>query len=163
VRQARKIGCDLYLIATTQEEYGLRGAGPAVFSVKPDIALALEGTVASDTPGLKLPANIIATCQGKGPEIRLSDRGMLSNRQVADRLTDLARKAHIPYQVIVKNTGATDAAAGQTAGPGTKACTLSVPVRYIHAPVGIALKSDIKHSVDLVSAFLDHGVEGAAG
>ncbi|RJQ83809.1 MAG: M42 family peptidase [Desulfobacteraceae bacterium] len=162
IRQAAKIDCDLYVIASTQEEYGLRGAGPAVFAVKPNIVLALEGTVASDTPGLKLPANIVATCQGKGPEIRLSDRAMLSNRQVADLLIHLARQANIPHQVVVKNTGTTDATAGQTAGAGAKACTLSVPVRYIHAPVGIAQKKDIKHSVDLVAAFLEHAADISA-
>jgi putative aminopeptidase FrvX len=159
VRQAATIGCDLFMIASTQEEYGLRGAGPAVFAVKPDIMLALEGTVASDTPGLKLPPNVAATCQNKGPEIRLSDRGMLSNRQVADVLVDQARKAGIPHQLIVKNTGATDAMAGQTAGTGTRACTLSVPVRYIHAPVGLVQKADIRYSVDLVAAFLQHAAE----
>jgi tetrahedral aminopeptidase len=159
VRQAATIGCDLFLIASTQEEYGLRGAGPAVFSVRPDIMLALEGTVASDTPGLKLPANVAATCQGKGPEIRLSDRGMLSNRPLADGLVDLARKAGIPHQMIVKSTGATDAMAGQTAGAGTRACTLSVPVRYIHAPVGMVQKEDIRHSIDLVAEFLQHAAE----
>lgn len=159
VRKAGSIGCDLFLIGSTQEEYGLRGAGPAIFSVKPDIMLALEGTVASDTPGLKLPPNIAATSQGNGPEVRLSDRGMLSSRPVADRLIELARKANIPHQVIVKNTGATDAMAGQTVGTGTRACTLSVPVRYIHAPVGIARKSDIQHSIDLVSAFLQHAAD----
>jgi putative aminopeptidase FrvX len=52
----------------------LRGAGPAVYAVKPDMALALEGTVASDTPGLKLPANVTPTRQGLGPEIRLLKR-----------------------------------------------------------------------------------------
>jgi tetrahedral aminopeptidase len=159
VRQSSQLGCDLFLIATTQEEFGLRGAGPAVFSVKPDIALILEGTVASDSPGLKLPSNVVATCQGKGPEIRLSDRGMLSDRRVADVLIDLAAESKIPHQVIVKNTGSTDAAAAQTAGAGTRACTLSVPIRYIHAPVGLAKKDDIRNCIALVTAFVQQGAK----
>ena len=155
VRRVQNMGCDLFLIASCQEEVGLRGAGPAAFAVQPEIVLVLEGTVASDTPGLTLPPNVAATCQGKGPEIRLSDRGMLSNRQVADGLVQLARKADIPHQVIVKNTGTTDAAMAQTAGAGSKACALSVPVRYIHAPVGLVRKTDIEHCVALVTAFLE--------
>jgi tetrahedral aminopeptidase len=161
VRQATRIGCDLFMVATTQEEYGLRGAGPAVYAVKPDFVLVLEGTVASDTPGLKLPPNTIATCQGKGPEIRLSDRGMLSDRKAADALIELARQSNIPHQVIVKNTGSTDAAAAQIAGGGTRACALSVPVRYIHAPVGLAGKDDIRNTIALVAAFVQHGAEMA--
>lgn len=161
VRQARKLDCDLYLIASTQEEYGLRGAGPAVFATQAQTALALEGTVASDTPGLKLPPNILSTAQGKGPEIRLTDRGMISHRPLADFLCRLAETSSIPHQVIVKNTGATDATAAQTAGPGTRVCALSVPVRYIHAPVAMAFKADIASTIQLVAAFLEHASEMA--
>jgi len=159
VRQAKKLDCDLFLIASTQEEYGLRGAGPAVFATRPQIVLALEGTVASDTPGLKLPANTLSTVQGKGPEIRLTDRGMISHRPLADFLAKLAQTAGIPHQVIVKNTGATDATAGQTAGAGVKAGTLSVPVRYIHAPVSQVRKADVVTTIDLVTQFLERASE----
>ncbi len=158
-RQAKRIDADLFLIASTQEEYGLRGAGPAIFAVRPQVALALEGTVASDTPGLKLPPNTMATAQGKGAEIRLTDRGMIADRPLADFLMGLADRAQIPYQVIVKNTGATDATAGQVSGPGVKVGTLSVPTRYIHAPVGMIRKSDAVHTIDWVTAFLEHASE----
>lgn len=162
VRQARKIDCELVLIASTQEEVGLRGAGPAVFSSAPHCALALEATAASDTPGLKLPDNASATCQGQGPEIRLTDRGMIADRALADFLIETARQGAIPHQVIVKNTGATDAAAGQVAAAGTKVCAISVPARYIHAPTGVVRKSDITNTVALVAAFLERASELAA-
>jgi endoglucanase len=155
VRQARKIDCDLMLIASTQEEYGLRGAGPAVFGAEAHIAIALEGTVASDTPGLKLPANVQATTQGLGPEIRLTDRGMIADRALADYLIQTARRHDIPHQIIVKNTGATDAAAAQVTAAGLRACAVSVPTRYIHAPVGIVRKSDVAHTAALMAAFLE--------
>jgi endoglucanase len=161
VQQAKRIGCDLFLIASTQEEYGLRGAGPAIYASQAQIALALEGTVASDTPGLKLPPNILSTAQGKGPEIRLTDRGMIAHRALADFLVSVAENAKIPHQVIVKNTGSTDAAAGQTVGPGVKAGALSVPVRYIHAPVALARKADIVSTINVVAAFLEHASEMA--
>ncbi|MCJ8502648.1 M42 family metallopeptidase [Desulfatitalea alkaliphila] len=161
-RLADRRGCDLYLIASTQEEYGLRGAGPAVFGVQPHIVLALEGTVASDTPGIKLPANTMVTAQGKGPEIRLSDRAMLSHRPLVDFLVQLAREAQIPHQLIVKNTGATDAAISQVAGVGVQACALSVPTRYLHAPVAMVRKTDVAHTVALTSAFIQRAGEMAA-
>lgn len=155
VSRAEKLDCDLYLIASTQEEYGLRGAGPAVFSIMPEIALVLEGTVASDTPGLKLPANLNPTCQGKGPEIRLTDGRMISDRALADFLQKLAEEQEIPRQMIVKKAGTTDATIVQVTGPGVQCCAVSVPVRYIHAPVSLAKKSDIGHTVSLVKAFLE--------
>lgn len=159
VQQAAKINCDLFLIATTQEEYGLRGAGPAVFSVSPQIVIAIEGTVASDTPGLKLPPNTASTVQGAGPEIRLTDGRMISNRPLADELIQTALKAEIAHQVIVKNTGATDAAAGQVTAAGSKVGTVSVPVRYIHAPISMVRKSDVLQTIRLVTAFLEHASE----
>jgi endoglucanase len=154
VKKTAEIDCDLFLIASTQEEYGLRGAGCAVYSVAPQILIALEGTVASDTPNLKLPSNMEPTIQGKGPEIRLTDRRMISDRQLADFLSHIAKEEGINHQVIVKNTGATDAAAGQTSAAGVKACAVSVPTRYIHGPVSVARKTDIQESIALVSSFL---------
>lgn len=159
VSRAGRIACDLVLIASTQEEYGLRGAGPAVFAASPQFAVALEGTAASDMPGLKLPANAPATVQGRGPEIRLSDKGMIADRVLADFLIQTARQAAIPHQVIVKNTGATDASAGQVTAAGVKVSAVSVPTRYIHAPAGIVRKSDVIHSIKMMAAFLEHADE----
>jgi putative aminopeptidase FrvX len=156
LQKARNIDCDLVLIASTQEEYGLRGVGPALFRTEPQVALILEGTVASDTPGLKLPANVAPTEQGKGPEIRLSDGRMLADRRLADFLVELARKRGIAHQVVVKNTGATDAAAGQLVGRGIVTGALSVPTRYIHAPISMARKIDIAQSAALVTEFLEN-------
>jgi putative aminopeptidase FrvX len=150
-----KPDCDLFLIASTQEEYGLRGAGPAVYAVNPEMALALEGTVASDTPGLKLPGNVTPTTQGKGPEIRLMDKRMISDRRLADFLVQVAHEGGIPHQLIVKKTGSTDAAAGQVTASGVRACALSVPVRYIHGPAGMVLKADVERTIDLLSGFLE--------
>jgi len=154
VQQVKKPDCDLFLIASTQEEYGLRGAGPAVFSTQAQVAIALEGTVASDTPGLKLPPNTQPTVQGKGPEIRISDGRMIADRRLVDFLVETAENAKISHQVIVKNTGATDAAVSQTTGLGVKTTALSVPTRYIHSPMSSVLKADVESSIGLVAAAL---------
>ena len=155
VRRAAHIDCDLFLIASTQEEYGLRGIGPAVYAVKPAIALALEGTVASDTPGLTLPANMAPTALGNGPEIRLTDRRMISNRSLADFLDLVAREAGIPHQMIVKKVGATDAAVGQVTGAGVRVGAVAVPTRYLHAPIGLVSKTDVEHAIALITNFIE--------
>ena len=160
--QAEKIDCDLYLIGSVQEEYGLRGAGPAVFSVDPDIFLALEGTFALDMPGLSLPANMAPTAQGRGPEIRLNDKGMISHRGLVDFLAGLAGEKGIPHQLAVKEFGRTDAAVGQVTGPGTAVCAVSAPVRYIHAPMGLANKADLENMVELIAVFLENASGFAA-
>jgi endoglucanase len=154
-RQAAEIEADLFLIASTQEEYGLRGVGPAIYGVNPRIVLALEGTVASDTPGLNLAANTTPTVQGKGPEIRLTDKRMIADRELADYLSRLAAERGIPHQMIVKQTGATDAAAGQLVAAGMRVGAVSVPVRYIHTPSAVARKSDVLHTIGLIRAFIE--------
>lgn len=155
LEQINHMDCDLVLIASTQEEYGLRGIGPALFKEKPDIALILEGTVSSDTPGLKLPSNVTPTEQGKGPEVRLNDKRMIADRRLADFIAEQARQKNLPHQLVVKNTGATDAAAGQLVAEGIVVGAISVPTRYIHAPISMALKDDISHTVKLVKIFLE--------
>lgn len=147
--------CDLTLIASVQEEYGLRGAGPAAFRVAPDVLVALEGTFAADTPGMELPKNLTPTELGKGPEIRLLDRAAVSDRRLFDFLIETAESAGISYQPIVKKWGTTDATAAQVAGKGVRTCAVSVPVRYIHAPVGVARKSDIEQTTLLIAALLE--------
>ena len=44
---------DIYACFTVQEEIGLRGAGPAAYVIKPDIAIVCEATTAADVPGVK--------------------------------------------------------------------------------------------------------------
>ncbi|MBW1712598.1 MAG: M42 family peptidase [Deltaproteobacteria bacterium] len=154
VKAAHKINCDLHLIATVQEEIGLRGVGPAVFGISPDIFIALEGTFSPDTPGLKLPANISPTRVGLGPEIRISDRVMLSDRQLADWLSALAGEAGLPCQTAVKNFGNTDASQAQVTSGGSRALALSVPVRYLHCPIGLVDKGDLKSTVELTALAL---------
>lgn len=155
VRQVQKLDCDLFLIASTQEEYGLRGAGPAVYSTQAQVVLALEGTVASDTPGLKLPPNTQPTAQGKGPEIRISDGRMIADRRLVDFLVETAETAEIPHQVIVKNTGATDAAISQTTGRGVRTTAISVPTRYIHSPMSSVMKTDVESTIKLIEVVLE--------
>ena len=152
--RAGKPDCDLFIIGSVQEEYGLRGAGPAAFGVEPDIFVALEGTFALDVPGLSLPANMAPGVQGRGPEIRLNDKGMISDKGLVDFLAGLAEDKGIAHQVAVKEFGLTDAATAQATGPGAKVCAMAAPIRYIHAPLGVVNKSDLENMVELTAAFL---------
>ncbi len=153
VRAAKKIDCDLYLVAAVQEERGLRGAVCAARAVRPEIALALEGTVANDLPGV--PPHKQFARQKFGPELRLTDRLLIADRALVDFLAELADKNGIPKQFTVKSMGTTNASAIQTSTVGTRVAAISVPVRYIHGPNGLVRKIDIEHQVKLVTAFLE--------
>ena len=147
------INCDLYVTATVQEEVGLRGARVITPVYEPDFAIALEGTVAMDVPGIPDYKTLANT--GKGPEIRLSDRYLVAHRPFSFFITGLAEKNNIPYQITVKKAGSTNATAMQVTGKGTRAAVISVPVRYLHSPTSIALKSDIQNTIDLVTNLIE--------
>lgn len=53
---------EIYLVFTTQEEVGTRGATPAAFGIDPELGLSVDVTLTGDTPkGIKM-----AVALGKG-------------------------------------------------------------------------------------------------
>ncbi|WP_456430961.1 M42 family metallopeptidase [Thermosulfuriphilus sp.] len=144
---------DLYLLASVSEEIGLKGAKVAGERIRPQLAICLEGTMATDIPGT--PESKITARLGRGPEIRMADARFLADRALCQKLAQVAQEAGIPYQLVVKNKGGTNAAALQLAALGVRATAVSVPVRYIHAPWTLALKADIEATVSLIACFLE--------
>ena len=145
-------GCDLIVTFTVQEETGLRGARVITPVCEQDFTVALEGTVAMDIPGVSESRSLAAV--GRGPEIRLSDRFLVAHRPFSFFIKELAEKNSIPCQMTVKKAGSTNATAMQVTGRGSRAAVVSVPTRYLHSPSSVAYKSDISHTIDLVSALL---------
>ena len=78
----------------------------------------------------------------------------MAHRPFSFFIKELAEKNEIPCQVTVKKAGSTNATAMQVTGKGTRAAVLSVPTRYLHSPSSLAYKSDIAHTIDLVSCLL---------
>ena len=55
LKAAKSNKVDVYAVATVQEEIGLRGAAAAGSAIAPDIAVALDVTLANDIPGNRPP------------------------------------------------------------------------------------------------------------
>ncbi len=98
---------DVYAVFSTQEEVGLRGAITAAYSVQPTIGVALDVTLAVDTPGVG-PDEAV-TRMGQGIGIKVYDSSMISTRWLVDDFADLADREGIPYQLEVLSLGGTDA------------------------------------------------------
>jgi putative aminopeptidase FrvX len=137
---------------TVQEEVGLRGAGTAAYQIAPDIALALETTIAADTPGVAGPKQI--TRQGKGPVISVMDNGLIVPRRFVHALTSTADDERIPWQFKTPPAGGTDAGAIHRSRGGVLSGVVSLPGRYIHSPYALLRLSDFEHAVRLVTAFV---------
>ncbi len=154
LKRGPDINCDLFITATVQEEIGLRGARLITPVVEPDFIIALEGTVAMDVPGI--PANKSMANVNKGPEIRLSDRYLIADREFSFFINETAKKKEIPCQITVKKVGGTNATAMQVTGKGCRAAAISVPTRYMHSPSSIAYKDDIESTIRLISSILEN-------
>lgn len=144
--------CDFYAVFTVQEEVGTRGAMAAVYNVKPDVCLVMEGTTANDMPDVKGHQRV--TRVGKGPAISFMDRGTIVRPKMFDALRNAAKEAGIPFQLRQGANGGTDAGAIHKAVGGCYAGGISVPCRYIHSAVSVASVSDFENALDLAHAFL---------
>ncbi|HBG01111.1 MAG TPA: peptidase M42, partial [Firmicutes bacterium] len=137
---------------TVQEEVGLRGAGIATYQIKPDLALVLEGTTASDVPGTDDHKH--ATSLGQGPAITVMDRASIPHPPLVQELFALAKEEGIEVQVRRNTAGGTDAGQVQMSEEGVKVATIAVPCRYIHSPVSVMSKDDYEGAYKLVRSYL---------
>jgi putative aminopeptidase FrvX len=133
------------------EETGLRGARTAAYQVNPQVALAVEATAAADLPGVAPQRQ--PTAVGAGAAITVADQSIVVSQRMVQALEDLARRHEVRYQIKLPLFGGTDAGAIHTTRAGVLAGVVSVPVRYIHSPVGLMALEDFEQVVRLVTAF----------
>jgi len=153
MKQAKKLDCDLYIVATTQEEVGLRGASASSYNINPDIGIALDVCIAADTAGVDAKEQV--SKQGKGVGITFKDARAVWHPLLVRAMRELADAKDIPYQLVVPGSGGTDAAAIQLARSGSAAMAICIPTRYVHSVVETVHVEDIKATIDLMAAFLE--------
>lgn len=152
-KKVKNPSCDLYFAFTTQEEVGLKGAGPAAFAVEPYMAIAVDVTGTGDTPD----CDKMAVSLGGGAAIKVKDGGMVASPEVRDLLEKLAKENDIPYQLEILSGGTTDAARMQTVGNGALAGAVSIPTRYIHTSSETAALADIEAVENLLEKLIMSG------
>ncbi len=143
---------DTYFCFTSQEEVGLRGAKIAAAKVKPDIALVIEATTASDVS--EVSQKDYVTRLGKGAAVSFADRSTIVNEAFYKKLLAVAEEENIPVQTKQALAGGNDAGAIHLAVGGIRTASLSVPTRYIHSPCSVADRQDIDAVYKLAKAFL---------
>jgi len=141
----------VYACSSVQEEVGLAGARMNVVNVRPDAALVVDVTHATDIPGVdqKLHGEVK---MGKGPTISI---GRENHPVLVDRLRKAAGAKKIPVQFEAFSlTGGTDAFAIYTHNGGVPAVVVSVPNRYMHTTVEMLDLRDLQRTADLLAAFI---------
>lgn len=150
VSEAGGAAGDFLAMAVVQEEVGLRGAGTAAYRHRPDVAIVVDVTHATDTPGIEL-GEITKAPLGSGPAI---ERGTVIHPQVFELLYETAQAQDIPYTIASSSraTG-TDADAIYISRAGVPTGLVTVPLRYMHSSVEIISLDDIENAAKLVAAF----------
>jgi len=150
VRRLEKHEADLWVVATTQEEIGIRGALIAARNIDPDVGIAIDVTLANDVPEAKSHEYI--TRLGAGTAIKVMDSSVICNPKVVRFLRKIAQEGGIPFQMEILPRGGTDTAALQRAGSGAAAGCISIPTRYVHSVIEMCSRKDIEASIDLLVA-----------
>ncbi len=152
VKKTRRHGVNLYAVASVQEEVGLRGATAAANRIEPDIAIALDVTLANDLPDAK-PHEVVCEL-GKGAAIKIMDSSVIAHRKLVEFMRETAERKKIPYQMELLTAGGTDTAAMQKAGPGAVAGCISVPTRYVHSVIEMCHLKDTQAAINLLAAVI---------
>jgi len=140
---------DVVAVAAVQEETTFGGAATTAFSLKPDLAIVVDVTHATDAPGIDV--NELGSHPfGSGPVI---ERGSNLNPKVFELLYDTAEAEGIPFTVAAsgRHTG-TDADAMHHAAGGVPCGLIGLPLRYMHSPVEMVDLADIENSARLIAA-----------
>ncbi len=153
--------CDIYAVATTQEEVGLRGATTAAFALEPDVGIALDITLANDFPGPSEQDQI--TRLGQGTAIKVMDSSLICHPKLVRHFRDVAEKHKIKHQLEVLPRGGTDAGGIQRSRGGVPSFTLSIPTRYVHTVNEMAAVADIEATIELLARYLEDAHNGAYG
>lgn len=142
-----ELDINLAIVASAQEEVGLRGAGVAAYRVNPHTAICID-VCHGKTPDAS--KNVFPL--GEGPVITI---GPNVQKCVSDALISSAKTHDIPYQIDVDSgdTG-TDAWAVQVVRHGVYTGLLSLPLRYMHSGYEVLHLDDAVHTVSLICAFL---------
>ena len=141
---------DVIAVAVVQEETSFGGSATTAHSLRPDIAIAVDVTHATDAPGI--PEQELGKHHlGSGPVI---ERGTNLHPVVSELLIEAAEAEGIPYTLSAsaRSTG-TDADAIHTSRGGVATGLVSIPLRYMHSPVEMVQIEDVQNAARLIAAF----------
>jgi len=153
LKRAKELGCKIgvYAATTVGEETTMRGAYWAGANIRPDVAIAVDVTFASDYPG---------TDDAESGPVKLGKGGVICNSSIANRkvnelLKDCAAAHSLPYQVeTYMGSTHTDADKLHFSGTGISTALVSLPLRCMHSPSEICHLDDIENTIELLARFL---------
>nr|WP_318382860.1 aminopeptidase [uncultured Enterobacter sp.] len=156
-----QLDCELWLVASSSEEVGLRGGQTATRKINPDVAIVLD----TACWGSNFDYSAANHRQiGHGPMLVRYDKSMVASPKLADFVSRVAQKADIALQQDMFSNGGTDGGAIHLSGTGVPTLVLGPATRHGHCAASIASWQDITDThrllVLLANAFNDISVSG---
>jgi len=145
-----KLQAEVCAVSNVQEEVGLLGARQIAYSLKPDVALVVDVTHATDYPTVNKQQHGDIKV-GKGPALT---HGGCNHPEVVARLEEIARSKKIPLQhEAMSSTSGTDTDAIFWTRGGIASALVSLPDRYMHSPVEVVSLKDLELIPQLLAGF----------
>lgn len=144
----------VHFCATVQEELGVRGAPALGADLDPDLAIALDVTVANDIPAVENEQKYV-TRLGEGAAIKFKDSSVATTPKVHCRLRSIAEDREIDHQLEVLPSGATDTAGFRNTHGATPVGAISVPTRYHPTVTENVHHENVAAVIGLLTAFLE--------
>lgn len=145
-----KLNAEICVVSNIMEEVGLFGARQIAYSLKPDVALVVDVTHATDYPTVSKAQHGDVKI-GKGPTLT---HGGCNHPVVVERLEAIAKKQKIKLQhEAMSSTSGTDTDVIFWTRGGIPSALISLPNRYMHSPVELVSLKDLEQIPILMSAF----------
>ena len=145
----RAEGAHVAVVAAAQEELGAHGAMAAAHGLRPDVAIAIDVTYATDVPADD-PATGGHHTLGGGAAIF---RGPAVNPRVFELLVEAAREEGIDHTIEAGAKTYTDADVTFASREGIPTGLVSIPLRNMHSPIEIVQLSDLEACIRVLTAF----------
>ncbi len=140
---------DVWAVASVQEEETLAGALTSPFSIRPDLAVAIDVTFAKG-PGANADYRVFGL--GKGPTLGW---GPNVHPAIYKAFKALAEKLDMPHGIdVMPRHSGTDAYGMQIVAEGIPTMVISIPLRYMHTPVELISFKDIARAGHLLAEFI---------
>jgi endoglucanase len=141
---------DVIAVAAVQEETTFAGSTTTAYALRPDLAIVVDVTHATDAPGIDV--NELGSHPfGSGPTL---ERGSNLHPAVFELLHGTAEAEGIAFTVQAsgRHTG-TDADAIHLSRGGVPTASIGIPLRYMHSPVEMVSLDDVDACSRLIAAF----------
>lgn len=148
---AKALNAEVIAVSNIMEEVGLLGARQIAYTLKPDLALVVDVTHATDYPTVNQCAHGDVKL-GHGPTLT---HGGCNHPVIVERLELVAKQQKIKLQhEAMSNSSGTDTDVIFWTRGGIPSALISLPNRYMHSPVEVVNLRDLEQIPQLMAAFV---------